>query len=142
MKFSEIKKELGKGRLLTIETSPYCEGSDDIPSVMVRSYDSDIDYSDSIRFEFNGFVQDSDDSVIVSAIKKALGVEKVFAYSDASSDINAVNDGAPIVWKNLLYSKNGNVAECCCTYLVSVKNGFNTDAIEDKVFNGIKFYCL
>ena len=108
MKFKDIKKELGNGRLLTIEASPYCTIPDNCPSVLVRNYEPGIDYSDTHLFEYNGFVQDAKDSIMVRAIKEALGVDKVFAFADYTSDIDEINgsDNVAVVWKNLMSFKN------------------------------------
>lgn len=141
MRFSEIKKKLGKGLLVTVETSPYPNEGDSTPSILIREYIPSEDYSEENLNRICGFVEDKE-SKIISALKKAFNVEKIFAYENFYQDAETVNGFSDFGWKDVLEDKNGKLAECVAKYLICLPKEHNLTDIDEKIFCGIKFYTL
>ena len=142
MKFSDVKSKIGDGRLITVETSVYHEAGETCPCIFVRDYDETVDFSDSVYFPVYDFVHTVKNSKIVEAIKSAFSCNSIFAYTDycqSAEEANSFSNG--IKWVNVITSKQGNTAECSCTYLLSVPENFDFETVDEKEFNGVKIYA-
>lgn len=82
MKFSEIKKELGKkGKLVWIETE---NGADGFSLVLHPNSDVKYGYDPDCMYAFEKFVNCSDyNSIALNAIKSAFRVNRVFAFQES-----------------------------------------------------------